>query len=298
VKKIILSAGFLSLLFSAQLVSAESLWRDITPSFVASAASSSQLNNKSAFNAFKKEASANKLTHFRGLSLNESLMKARLQMPAADSQLISQASSQINAIHGARNLARSSSLNPVMPVINIPLPDGKTVSIQLEENQVMSPELAAKHPEIKTWDARGVDDPRISGVVDMTDYGFHAMLSLPDGDTVFVERANKDSSALYNSFSRRDNPDAFRRSFKCLLDDDLVNMVLEEGAKVCENVLHPLNGPGDQQGCRFDAGQVGSRSSRSFLSRSMIATSSASVIGASVRFLTVTVFTSDCRATA
>ncbi len=216
-KKIILSAGFLSLLFSAQLVSAESLWRDITPSSAAastaaSSTTSSHLKNKS---AFKNATSDNKLTHFRGLSLNESLMKARLQMTVTAPQ-----AGSVNASQSTRNQARSSSQNPAKPVITIPLPDGETVSIQLEENHVMSPELAAKHPEIKTWDARGVDDPRISGVVDMTSYGFHAMLSLPDGDTVFVERANKDSSALYNSFSRRDNRDSFVQPFKCLLHDN------------------------------------------------------------------------------
>ncbi len=40
------------------------------------------------------------------------------------------------------------------------------------------------------------------------------------------------------------------------VDDDVVKMVLEEGAKVCEEVLHPVNGSGDQQGCQFDDGLV------------------------------------------
>jgi len=40
------------------------------------------------------------------------------------------------------------------------------------------------------------------------------------------------------------------------LDKDTVNMVLEEGAKVCEQVLHPINGTGDQQGCQFNDGEV------------------------------------------
>jgi alkylation response protein AidB-like acyl-CoA dehydrogenase len=40
------------------------------------------------------------------------------------------------------------------------------------------------------------------------------------------------------------------------IDDDVVNMVLQEGAKVCEDVLHPINASGDQQGCQFDEGAV------------------------------------------
>ncbi len=40
------------------------------------------------------------------------------------------------------------------------------------------------------------------------------------------------------------------------LDAEVATMVMEEAAKVCEQVLHPLNGPGDQQGCQFEAGRV------------------------------------------
>jgi alkylation response protein AidB-like acyl-CoA dehydrogenase len=39
-------------------------------------------------------------------------------------------------------------------------------------------------------------------------------------------------------------------------DADTIDAVLDEGARFCETVLHPLNGPGDLQGCRFNDGQV------------------------------------------
>jgi len=38
--------------------------------------------------------------------------------------------------------------------------------------------------------------------------------------------------------------------------EDLVMAVLEEMGKICEEVIHPLNLPGDEEGCRFDDGQV------------------------------------------
>lgn len=37
---------------------------------------------------------------------------------------------------------------------------------------------------------------------------------------------------------------------------DLMNQILEEGAKVCEEVLFPLNQSGDQEGCLYDSGFV------------------------------------------
>ena len=37
---------------------------------------------------------------------------------------------------------------------------------------------------------------------------------------------------------------------------DLIDPILEEAAKVCEEVLHPLNRSGDEEGCTFENGVV------------------------------------------
>ncbi len=37
---------------------------------------------------------------------------------------------------------------------------------------------------------------------------------------------------------------------------DLIDPVLDEAAKLCEEVLHPLNRSGDEEGCTFDNGEV------------------------------------------
>lgn len=40
------------------------------------------------------------------------------------------------------------------------------------------------------------------------------------------------------------------------VSSDLASAVLEEGAKICENVLFPINRSGDEEGCVFESGQV------------------------------------------
>ena len=37
---------------------------------------------------------------------------------------------------------------------------------------------------------------------------------------------------------------------------DLIDQIIEEGAKVCEQVLFPLNQPGDAEGCHYENGVV------------------------------------------
>jgi hypothetical protein len=84
--------------------------------------------------------------------------------------------------------------------LTLPLPDGSNGRFEVEESPVMSPALAASYPNIHTYRVRGIDDPTMSGRLDMTPAGFHAMLDSPGG-TIFID---PDDSGNYRSFYKQD----------------------------------------------------------------------------------------------
>ncbi len=98
--------------------------------------------------------------------------------------------------------------------INLPLPHGGFVRVSVTESPILSDELAARYPEIKTWSIVGVDDPAITGRIDFTVKGFHGMLVLADGETVFID-PDKVNSNIYHSLNKRDNLSFFNQDYKC-----------------------------------------------------------------------------------
>jgi len=66
-------------------------------------------------------------------------------------------------------------------VVVLPAPDGTFQRFDLADSPVMEPGLAAAHPEIKTYDGKGVDDPGATIRADLTPLGFHASVRSPHG---------------------------------------------------------------------------------------------------------------------
>lgn len=73
--------------------------------------------------------------------------------------------------------------------IVLPLPSGKTIKLEATEYSIM--EQGAKvFGDFRSWKVRGVDEPTTTGVIDISSNGFHAMLFLTSGETVFIEPAD------------------------------------------------------------------------------------------------------------
>jgi hypothetical protein len=93
--------------------------------------------------------------------------------------------------------------------ISLPAPDGSFQRFVLEESPIMEAGLAAKHPEIKTYRGKGLDDPNATLRMDITPLGLHASVRSPNGGW-YVDPYYKNDTSVYAAYSRADlvNPRA------------------------------------------------------------------------------------------
>ena len=103
----------------------------------------------------------------------------RLDEPALRQQLLSS-----TANTASKNRLAKPAINKSL---ELPLPDGSMVQLIIEEYPLLSKALAAKFPDIKAWKVHEAHGKNIYGRIDLTEAGFHAMLTLEDGDTIFID---------------------------------------------------------------------------------------------------------------
>lgn len=96
--------------------------------------------------------------------------------------------------------------------VDLPDLDGHVVRYQVFKNTTMNPKLAAKFPEIKTYDARTENGAAVAKL-DVTPAGFHAMIVAPGKQTVFIDPYNKKSDQVYKIY--RSDQITRHQSFSC-----------------------------------------------------------------------------------
>ncbi len=87
--------------------------------------------------------------------------------------------------------------------LELPSPDGSFQRFRIVESPVCAPELAAKFPETRTWSGQGIDDATATVRLDITPFGFHAMILSANGD-IFIDPVNLSTTNTYLSYYRKD----------------------------------------------------------------------------------------------
>ncbi|WP_262923021.1 reprolysin-like metallopeptidase [Hymenobacter cellulosilyticus] len=88
-------------------------------------------------------------------------------------------------------------------VISLPLPDGSSQRFRVVQVPVMHPSLAARFPEIKTYEAQGIDDPAATARLDVSPAGFHAMIMGAQGKTTYIDPAVQGDNVHHLVFDRQ-----------------------------------------------------------------------------------------------
>jgi subtilisin-like proprotein convertase family protein len=96
--------------------------------------------------------------------------------------------------------------------IVLPLPDGTFDEFSVTESQVMSDNLAAKYPNIKTYQGISVNN-NSSVRFDITPKGFHAMVFTDEG-TVYIDPINRQTVKHYQSYYKMDFDPMAKGSFQ------------------------------------------------------------------------------------
>ena len=87
--------------------------------------------------------------------------------------------------------------------IELPHPDGNTYLYNVKLNTTMSEGLQEKFPQIRSYDAYGVDFPA-KAKIDITQHGFHAMIMQSDQSTIYIDPAVKGERSHYVVYHRKD----------------------------------------------------------------------------------------------
>ncbi len=92
-------------------------------------------------------------------------------------------------------------------ILELPLPEGGSVKLYVTEYSIM--EEGADAAGFRSWKVTGVDNPAITGVIDLSSIGFHAMLLMDNGETVFIS-----PDTLPTALSRSNSPSNRYRSVR------------------------------------------------------------------------------------
>ena len=86
----------------------------------------------------------------------------------------------------------------------IPMPSGGFQTFNIVSSSMMEPSLAALVPSIRTYSGQGIEDPTATIKIDVTPFGFHAMILSSEGGAVFIDPYFRSIGSGYISYYKKD----------------------------------------------------------------------------------------------
>lgn len=117
-----------------------------------------------------------------------------------------------------------------MPVMELPMPDGRIAKFRVWESSIQEPGLQVKFPDIRTFAGQGIDDPFATIRFDMGPNGFHAQVLTVNG-SYYIDPYARGEINNYISYFRTDLPRA--ETFLCEVPDNPTNMRPENVQAAC-----------------------------------------------------------------
>jgi hypothetical protein len=99
-------------------------------------------------------------------------------------------------------------------ILDIPMPNGDFQKFAIVKSPIMAPALAAQFNSIQTYSGQGITDPHAVIRLDITDWGFHAMVLSPNG-VVFIDPSTKQNNTDYIVYYKHDYINKTKAAFKC-----------------------------------------------------------------------------------
>jgi hypothetical protein len=88
-------------------------------------------------------------------------------------------------------------------LITLPLPNDEIEEFAIHQVQVMSPQLAEKYPQIRTYEGRSTSDPTTSIRLDFGENGAHYMV-IKGGEQIYLEPVTKGKRDIYIIYNKKD----------------------------------------------------------------------------------------------
>lgn len=122
----------------------------------------------------------------------------------------------------------SSTLKSEPIFLSLPNPDGGFSEYRVFKNTTMHPDLEAKFPEIRTYNAVNVNNSKEVVKIDLTPSGFHAMILSPEKGSIFIDPYVKGDINNYQIYFKKDYSSNEIRA--CEFDDEVEDFISNDDA--------------------------------------------------------------------